>query len=171
LNEEIEDTWKFTGIYDEPGRIKGHCVGHRITIEAPPELVWDFVADFEGWKSWNPLYSHTSGLAEEGETLRFCVNLAGRKPQKGKAQVHTVRQNELLEYGLSNLAGLVKVFRFIEVEELSPVRCRVINGEITGGPLRGPVSRARGERAAQGLRVMNVALKKVAERKWRGRPG
>ena len=171
MSEADADAWQFAGACDEPGRIKGHCVGHRVTIEAPPELVWDFVADFEGWKTWNPLYCDTSGSAEEGETLRFKVQLAGMKPQKGTAMVHAVRQDELLEYRVASMARLVKTFRFVEVEELSPTRCRVSNGEIIGGPLGPLVARAVGDKVAQGLRGMNQALKKVAERKWRGRPG
>ena len=171
MNSMADDAWQFSGACDDPGRLKGRCVGHRITIEAPPELVWDFIADIEGWKSWNPLYQDTVGVAEEGEEVRFSVHLAGIKPQAAKAQIVKVRQNELLEYTLSNLAGLLKVFRYVEVEELSPTRCRVVNGEIMGGPLGGLVSRRLGEGVAQALKGMNEALKQVAERKWRGRPG
>lgn len=166
-----ETAWAFAGPCDDPGRIKGRCVGHGITIEAPPELVWDFVADFAGWSSWNPLYRDTEGRAEEGETVRFAVQLAGMKPQKAKAQVTAVRQHELLEYGMSNLGGLIKAFRYVEIEELSPTRCRVVNGEIMGGPLGLLVARAVGAKVAAGLKDMNEALKAVSERKWRGRPG
>lgn len=170
MNYVSDGVWQFAGVYDEPGRLKGRCVGHRITIDAPPEMVWDFIADFEGWKAWNPLYGDTSGSAQEGETLHFAVNLAGMKPQKGKAQVLAVRQNELLEYAISNMFGIVKVLRFIEVEELSPTRCRVVNGEVMGGPAGKLVARMVSEKVAQGLKGMNEALKKVAERKWQGQP-
>ncbi|MEW9856156.1 SRPBCC family protein [Novosphingobium sp. M1R2S20] len=145
-------------------------MGHRVTIDAPPELVWDFIADFEGWKGWNPLYQETFGHAEEGGQLRFVVHLAGMKPHRGKAQVHKVRQNELLEYGLSGLGGLLRTMRFIELHELSPTRCQVVNGEIMGGPLGRLVSRSLATKVSQGLRDMNEALKSVAERKWRERP-
>jgi hypothetical protein len=94
-----------------------------------------------------------------------------RSQTKFQRKIVKVRQNELLEYTLSNLAGLLKVFRYVEVEELSPTRCRVVNGEIMGGPLGGLVSRRLGEGVAQALKGMNEALKQVAERKWRGRPG
>lgn len=170
MNLTEDDSWDFSGACEEPGRIKGPCVGHRITIEAPPELVWDFIADFEGWKGWNPLYQNTSGHAEEGEQIRFVVHLAGMKPQKAKAQVSRVRQNELLEYGISGLGGLLKTMRFVEIHELSPTRCRVVNGEIMGGPLGRLVSRSLGKKVSQGLKGMNEALKFVAERKWRERP-
>ncbi|MET1754313.1 SRPBCC domain-containing protein [Novosphingobium sp. RD2P27] len=170
MNQASEDSWDVSGACDEPGRLKGACLGHRTTIEAPPELVWDFIADFEGWGGWNPLYQDTLGHAEEGEQIRFVVHLSGMKPQKAKAQVTKVRQNELLEYAVSGPAGLLKIMRFVEIHELSPTRCQVVNGEIMGGPLARLVPRSLGKKASQGLKDMNEALKFVAERKWRGRP-
>lgn len=164
------DAEQFSGACDDPGRLRGRCVGHRITIEAPPELVWDFVADFQGWSSWNPLYGDTAGTAEVGEPLRFTVHLAGMKPQRGKAVVRKVEADTLLEYAVSSLGGLVKAFRYVEIEELSPVRCRVVNGEIMGGLLGGLVYRAVRAKVGEGLKAMNEALQRVAERKWRGRP-
>jgi hypothetical protein len=67
------------------------------------------------------------------------------------------------------MAGLIQALRFIELEELSPTRCRVANGEIMGGPAGRLVSRMVGEKVTQGLMDMNAALKAVSERKWRGR--
>jgi hypothetical protein len=167
----LDDSWQFAGACDDPGRIRGTCIGHRVTVEAPPELVWDFVADFAGWSSWNPLYTSTTGSAEEGETVRFAVQLEGMKPQKAKAQVIRVVPNELLEYGGSGLGGLLKTYRYVEIEELSPTRCRVVNGGIMGGPLGRLMARMIGAKVATGLKDMNAALKTMAERKWRGRPG
>lgn len=151
-----------------PGRMNGHCVGHRIEIDAPPELVWDFVADFEGWPDWNPLYVETSGRAEPGERIRFVVQLEGLKPQKAQARMVTIRSPELLEYRTANLGGLVKAFRFVEVEELTPTRCAVINGEILGGPLGSFVHRTVGTKVGKGLEAMNRALRRIAELKWNG---
>ena len=154
---------------DAPGRISGRCVGHRIEIDAPPELVWDFIADFEGWADWNPLYADTAGRAEPGQRIRFAVKLEGLKPHKGHARVVSLRPNELLEYLTTSLGGLVKAFRFVELEELSPTRCAVVNGEIMGGVMGPAVFRAVGLKVGQGLEGMNHALRKVAELKWHGR--
>lgn len=174
MNEIAQDDRWSADVSDEPGNgpggSKGRVLGHRITIEAPPELVWDFVADFEGWASWNPLYSDTSGTAEDGETLRFVVRRDGLKPRKGRAHVSRVRPHALLEFRQSSMAGLIQVHRHVEIEELSPTRCRVVAAEIVGGPLGALVSRTLGPRIAGGMKAMNAALKQVAERKWRGRP-
>lgn len=168
--KEEKSGWDIPSGPQAPGRIKGGCVGHRVEIDAPPELVWDFIADFEGWQSWNPLYVETHGKAEPGQKLHFTVRLEGLKPQKGGAKVTALRPNELLEYEISSFGGLLKTQRFVEVEELSPTRCAVTNGEIMGGPLGGLVARAIGGKVGKGLQGMNEAMKRVAERKWHGRP-
>lgn len=155
---------------EAPGRIAGRCVGHRIEIDAPPELVWDFVADFEGWSGWNPLYVETAGRAEVDGQIRFAVLLEGLKPQKGSARVVTVRPTECLEYMMSSFGGLVKAFRFVEIEEISPTRCIVTNGEIMGGAMGGVIAKVMGRKIGKGLAGMNDALKRMAELKWSGRP-
>ncbi|KHK89981.1 hypothetical protein LK12_19010 [Novosphingobium malaysiense] len=132
--------------------------------------MWDFVADFEGWSVWNPLYVETSGHAEPGSQIRFAVKLDGMKPQKGSARIVTVRPNDLLEYALSSFGGLVKAFRFVEIEEVSPTRCAVSNGEIMGGALGALIARAMGRKVGKGLEGMNRALKREAEMKWSGQP-
>lgn len=164
----VEQDW--AGACEVPGRISGRCVGHRIVINAPRAVVWDFIGDFEGWAAWNPLYIQTRGRAEAGKVVQFTVAVPGLRLQKGKAQVYTVQPAALLEYGLSNLGGMIKAFRFIEIEELSPTSCSVANGEIMGGPLGLLIVRSVGPKVAQGLEAMNEALKVVAERKWESRP-
>lgn len=162
--------WDMPEGRDAPGRINGCCVGHRIEIDAPPELVWDFVGDFEGWDSWNPLYVRTRGSAEPGQKLGFTVRLEGLKPQNGTAQVKAVQAPELLEYSISSMGGLVRIMRFVEIEEISPTRCAVTNGEIMGGALGGLIARAVRDKVGKGLQGMNEALQAIAERKWSSRP-
>lgn len=169
VNEE-KSGWELPSGREAPGRLRGNCVGHCVEIDAPPELVWDFIVDFEGWQAWNPLYVSTRGKAEPGRKLHFSVRLDGLRPQKGVAQVTAVRPNEFLEYGMSSFGGLLKVQRFVEVAELSPTRCTVTNGEIMGGPIGALISRAAGDKVGNGLQGMNEALKAVAERKSKGRP-
>lgn len=137
---------------DRRDRINGRRVGHRVEIGAPADLVWDFVADFEGWGTWNPLYTATRGRAELGRKVHFTVNLPGLKPLKGTAEVKAVRANELLEYAISSMGGLLRTLRFVEVEAISSTRCAVTNGEIMGGPLGPLVSRALGDKVGKGLK-------------------
>jgi len=170
VTKPADNPWAMPEGCDPPGRLQGICVGHRIEIDAPPELVWDFIADFQGWDAWNPLYIRTRGRAIEGEKLNFTVSLEGMKPRAGSAQVTCVRPGELLEYQVSTMAGLVKAQRFVAVEELSPTRCAVANGEIMAGPVGKLIARSVGSKVGKGLEGMNRALRQIAERKWSAQP-
>ena len=71
---------------------------------------------------------------------------------------------------MSSFGGLVKAFRFVEIEEISPTRCIVTNGEIMGGAMGGVIAKVMGRKIGKGLAGMNDALKRMAELKWSGRP-
>jgi hypothetical protein len=138
-------------------------VGHRIEIAAPADAVWRVVADLDRWGTWNPLYIEARGAAEMGGRLAMTIALEGMKPQKAKATVVTVEPGRLLEYAIVNLGGLVKAFRYVEIEPLGPERCAVSNGEIMTGPIGVLLGRAIGEKVRRGLQAMNEALKAKVE--------
>lgn len=149
------------------GRPKGKCAGGYVEIEAPAALVWDIVGDWRGWGEWNPLYTHTSGEPTEGGEIGFTVCVPGMKPMDASAVVYTYRAPDCFEYGLSNVAGLLKAFRFIDVEEITPGRCGVANGEIISGLLGRIVAAAAGAKVTEGLQAMNAKLKEIAESRVR----
>lgn len=143
------------------GRTGG--VAPSIEIDAPAEAVWKLVHDFAGWGRWNPLYIATSGTAEVGNRVTFTVAVPGMKPAKGSAQVVAVEPNRLLEYGMSNLGGLVRATRHVEITPLGPDRCRVVNGEIMTGLIGTLLARLIGPKVGEGLAAMNAELKRLAE--------
>lgn len=138
-------------------------VGHRIEIAAPAAVVWAVIADLDHWGTWNPLYVQASGRAEIGVTLDMTIALEGMKPQKARAVVVTVEPPVCLEYAISNVGGLVKAFRYIDIEPLGSDRCAVSNGEIMNGLIGRLLARAIGEKVRQGLQAMNQALKAEVE--------
>ena len=153
------------------GRPKGRCAGGYIEIEAPADIVWSIAGDWQGWGEWNPLYTRTAREPREGEEIEFTVTVPGMKPMDAKAEVYTYRPNKLFEYGVSNLAGMLRAFRFIDIEELGPERCGVANGEIMSGPIGAIVARIAGPKVTVGLKAMNEKMKDLAEAKWQTRNG
>lgn len=149
------------------GRPRGICVGGYLEIDAPIETVWEIVGDWQGWGAWNPLYIRTAGEPREGGQIDMAVAVPGMKPMGVTATVYTYRAPTDFEYGISRLGGLLRGFRFVELEELAPGRCGLANGEIMSGPVGRLVARAAGDRVAQGLRAMNATLKTMAEEKSR----
>jgi hypothetical protein len=142
-------------------------VTHRIEIAAPAATVWGVLADLDHWGSWNPLYVAASGTPVVGTPFAMTIVLEGLKPQKARATIVSVEPEALLEYAISNLGGLVKAFRYVEIEPLEPGSCAVCNGEIMTGLLGRLLARAVGEKVRAGLRGMNEALKAKIEA---GRP-
>lgn len=138
-------------------------VGHRIEIAASAATVWAVIADLDHWGTWNPLYIQASGQPLVGTPLDMTIALEGMKPQKARATVVTVRPGACLEYGISNLGGLVQAFRYIEITPLGPDRCEVANGEIMSGLLGNLLARVVGEKVRKGLQAMNEALKAKIE--------
>lgn len=103
------------------------------------------------------------GDLREGAELGMTVAVPGLKPQDAVGQVHTVTPGECFEYGLSNLGGMLKAFRFIDIESIAADRCRVDNGETMSGPVGWVLARIVGPRVGQGLLAMNAKLKHLAE--------
>ena len=138
-------------------------VAHRIEIAAPAADVWAVIADIDAWGRWNPLYVQARGMARVGDGLDMTIALEGMKPQKAHATVVTVEPQELLEYAIVNLGGLVKAFRYIEIMPLGTDRCAVANGEVMSGPIGNLLARIVGPKVEQGLEAMNAALKARVE--------
>lgn len=138
-------------------------VGHRIEIAAPAAAVWAVIADLDHWGTWNPLYIKASGKPVVGTLLDMTIQLEGMKPQQARAKVVTVQPGVCLEYGIANLGGLVKAFRYIDITPLGPDRCEVSNGEIMSGLLGNVLVGVVGGKVRKGLTAMNQALKAKVE--------
>lgn len=145
------------------GRPRGPCAGGSIEIAASAGDVWAVIGDWQGWGAWNPLYTRTEKEPREGGSIDFTVSVPGMKPMDASARVYTYRAPDCFEYGLSNAGGLLKAFRFVDIEEIAPGRCVVANGEIMSGLLGRLVAALVGGKVTAGLQAMNAALKQRVE--------
>lgn len=161
----MNDDAKFQAAAGKPGRPKGSSSGGYIEIDAPAEVVWSIVGDWATWGDWNPLYIRTAGEPRVGNAIDMTVSVPGMKPLDAKAVVKTYRPNECFEYGLSQMGGMLKAFRFVDVEEIAPSKCGVANGETVSGPVGRIVGLIAGAKVGQGLQAMNAKLKELAEAK------
>ncbi|MDR2856266.1 MAG: SRPBCC domain-containing protein [Novosphingobium sp.] len=144
-------------------RPAGRGVEHRIEIAAPVSAVWRVIADLDHWGAWNPLYIAAKGTPIVGEPFAMTIALEGMKPQKAQARIVSAEPEALLEYGITNLGGLVKAFRYIDLRALDSGRCEIANGEIMSGLVGNLLARVIGEKVRRGLQGMNEALKAKLE--------
>ncbi len=140
---------------------------HRIGIQAPPEAIWEVLADIQNWSSWNPLYTKADGVLRIGAQLTLELALAGRAPQTIRPVILDWIPNEQIHWRLTAAGGLVKTTRYIEIEKLNDAACILANGELFAG-LLGPLAvRSLRRPVRAGFAAMGEAVKARAEEAWR----
>jgi hypothetical protein len=157
------------GTHAAQRRPRGFLIEHSVAIAAPAEVVWEFIAELEGWKRWNPLYIGARGPLEIGATITMTVAIPGSKPARFQSTIVGLAANEWLEYRAQALGGLLRGTRYVTIARSGPESCVVANGEIMGGLLGPLVARRAGDRVQLGLQLMSEALQKVAEARWQAR--
>lgn len=151
------------------GGPKGVALEARVGIQSPPDVIWEVIADLDGWSQWNPMYPKASGVIRIGEKLALTVAVPGQPPQEIQPTVLEWVPNEQLHWKLSMLSGFIKSTRFIEIEALAEESCIVSNGEIFSGLMGTSLAKRMGGPITRGFREMNEALKVRAETLWRRR--
>lgn len=67
-------------------------------IDAPPEVVWQIIADFDRYPEWNPFITELHGALRPGARLRATFALAGRKPQTFRPRITILEPRHLLQW-------------------------------------------------------------------------
>jgi hypothetical protein len=68
-----------------------------IAIEAPPEVVYDVIADLGSYDQWNPWIIRASGRAEEGKVVRVTARLGARR-MKVQHRILIARRGEAFRW-------------------------------------------------------------------------
>jgi len=69
----------------------------QIEIDAPPDVVWEVLTDFDAYPEWNPALVGMTGELEVGNTLRFSTD-ASDDALTFEPVVQEVRQGEHLRW-------------------------------------------------------------------------
>ncbi|WP_436344650.1 SRPBCC family protein [Natronorubrum sp. FCH18a] len=83
-------------------------------IDAPPEVVWDVLLEFESYPEWNPFVRTIEGIPREGERLRVRIDPPNSRGMTFKPEVVAVEENRRLAW----LGRLVVPFAFDGYHEL-----------------------------------------------------
>ena len=138
-------------------------VEYRVGVQAPPELIWSFVADIRSWPSWNPLYPKAEGEVQFGAELTLEEAFPGQAPRTIHPKVQDWTPNEQIIWTQSAFGGLLRSTRYIEIEKLSDAGVIFSNGELYEGPLRHLINRRRRRILKSGFRSMCEAVRDKAE--------
>jgi hypothetical protein len=142
------------------------AVEHRIGVQAPAEVVWEVVSDFEGWAQWNPLYRKAEGVMKVGSTLVLEQHLPGQPPTVIQPIVQDWVPYEQLHWRSSRLGGFVTAIRYLEIESMGPANATFSNGELFMGLLLRFVGRDERRRLKAAFTQMGEAVRDRAEAIW-----
>lgn len=131
-------------------------------IDAPPDVVWDVLLEFERYPEWNPFVRAIEGEPTPGERLRVRIEPPGARGMTFEPAVVAVEENRRLAW----VGRLVVPFAFdgyheFHLEPIAGDRTRLLHRETFRGVLV-PLLFDR-ESLEKGFAAMNAAIKERAE--------
>ncbi len=133
-----------------------------IDIAAPPELVWEVLADFSSYPAWNPLTPKVEGSLEVGTTVTLHVRLGGNR----MTRQHTLSRadGEALCWTIqSSVPWFMRGERCQTLTDLGDGRTRYENEERVEGLVGPLVSLSYGRTIQASLEAVGEGLKAHVE--------
>ena len=140
---------------------------HRIGVAAPADVIWNILADLDGWTAWNPLYPRAEGRLLIDAKLSLDMKLDGEALQKVEGQVIDWVPNAQIHWREKGL--LTSATRYLEIEKLTDEGCIFSNGVMVDGLAARFVSKSHRFALRAGFTAMGEAMKAAAEAAYAGR--
>lgn len=135
----------------------------EIAIDAPSDVVWRVLVDFDSYPDWNPVEIEAKGVAAVGAAFEHTGKLPGRKPRTFKARIIEATLGRALAWkGHIVVPGLFDVRHHFEIESLDDGRSRLRQSEYFSGLLI-PFMRGVLRDTQAAFELANKAIKQRAE--------
>jgi hypothetical protein len=143
-------------------------IDHDLSVDAPPDRVWEVVTDLARYPEWNPFVVACASTLVVGDPISMRVRLFARWAQPQREQILEHERGRRLCYGLppSRFGALVSR-RSHEVFSTA-TRARYVSHFELGGWLSPLVSLLLGRRLRAGFSAMSAAIAARAEALARG---
>ncbi|WP_435365319.1 SRPBCC family protein [Haloarchaeobius sp. DYHT-AS-18] len=89
-----------------------------IDIDAPADVVWTVLTDFEQYSEWNPYMTDARGTASEGSRIEVRLAAQGGRTIRLEPELTAVEEHDRLEWTAEYLAPML--FRERHTIELDP---------------------------------------------------
>ncbi len=133
-------------------------------IDAPPDVVWDILLEFDTYPEWNPFVREIEGLPVVGGRLRVRIQSPGSRGTTFRPEVVAVEENRrLVWHGRLLVPFAFDGYHEFHLEPVDDDRTRLLQRETFRGALV-PVLLDE-ERVERGFRAMNEAVRERAERR------
>lgn len=135
----------------------------EITINAPAELVWDVILDFENYGLWNTFCPSMKGEPVLGSPLEMQVDLGnGLQPQV--EYITKIEPCQTVVWSMENKPGdPIHANRAQHITPIDESSCRYVSVDEFSGDMAGPMIEQLGKQVEQGFNACAVGLKKRAE--------
>ena len=142
------------------------AVEHRTGVQAPAEILWEVISDFETWSAWNPIHPRIEAALRIGTPVSVDLVVDSQPAKTIEAVVQDWVPYEQLHWRSTRMRGLITTIRYLEIERMSDVGSTFSNGELFMGPLVRLVSRDERRRLRAAYTRMGEAVKTRAEALW-----
>lgn len=134
----------------------------NITINAPIQVVWNILLNFEAYPSWNPFITRIHGQATLGATLETTLINNG-KENHFKPQITTLDPYQSFEWLGKLPLGMFNGKHYFRLEKIDDQTTQLIHGEQFSGWLASLILYFIKAETVRGFEAMNKALKNRAE--------
>jgi len=138
-----------------------HTYRATTEIEAPPQAVWEVLADTATWDRWSHFVPAAPGPLAVGESFPIAFPMRGRIVT-GQTRIIRCEPNRELTWQ-GGVALLLKVTHGFTIESIDG-GCRLIHSESFAGPLSPVLALALGADQDAKYERVNLALKGLVER-------
>ena len=136
----------------------------EVTIDAPAELVWELLTDFDSFADWNPFMQRASGNLAVEEKLVIYLKPPGGMGMSFKPRILKVVPNREFRWlGHFVMPGVFDGEHIFEIDPIGDASCRFVQREEFRGILALPILAMIGKSTERGFTEMNQALKARAE--------
>jgi hypothetical protein len=142
------------------------AVEYRLGVQAPAEIVWEVVSEFEAWHQWNPLYRKAEGQMKIGTVLTLEQHLPGEPAKVITPIVQDWVPYEQLHWRSTRIGGFVTAIRYLEIENMGETNSTFSNGELFMGLLLRFVGRDERRKLRAAFTEMGEAVRDRAEAIW-----
>lgn len=134
----------------------------NITINAPIQVVWNILLNFEAYPSWNPFITRIHGQATLGATLETTLINNG-KENHFKPQITALDPYQSFEWLGKLPLGMFNGKHYFRLEKIDDQTTQLIHGEQFSGWLASLILYFIKAETVRGFEAMNKALKNRAE--------
>ena len=135
----------------------------EIVINAPAQVVWDVILDFDNYGLWNTFCPGMKGKPVVGSPLQMMVDM-GNGPQLQVEYVTKVEPIHTIVWSMENKPGdPIHADRMQRVTPIDDRSCRYWSVDEFSGEFAGPMIEQMGKLVEKGFNDCALGLKKRAE--------